>query len=64
MSRYEKRKAERQSSHITKNAKVDMLKWIETLNHAPTDVEALAWQKGYLSGINRITLYLEESAKQ
>lgn len=64
MNRYEKRKAERQSSHITKNAKVDMLKWIQTLDHSPSNEEALAWQQGYLSGINRITLYLEEGAQQ
>lgn len=64
MNRYEKRKAERQSAHITKNAKVDMLEWIQALGHPPTDKEALAWQKGYLAGINRITIYLEEASKQ
>lgn len=54
MSRYEKRKAERQAASIVKNAKTDMIKWVETLDHIPSDVEAKAWQDGYLSGINRI----------
>ena len=61
ISRYEKRKAQRQSAQITKNDKIDMVKWVETLDHAPTDSEALAWQKGYLAGINRISLYIEEN---
>lgn len=54
MSRYEKRKAERQAASIIKNAKTDMIKWVETLDHAPSDAEAKAWQDGYLSGINRV----------
>jgi hypothetical protein len=62
MSRYEKRKAQRQSAQITKNAKIDMVKWVETLDHVPTDIETLAWQKGYLAGINRMGLYIEENA--
>jgi len=63
-SRSEKRKAQRQSAQITKNAKIDMVRWVETLDHAPTDVEALAWQKGYLAGINRMGLYIEENTQQ
>jgi hypothetical protein len=31
-----------------------MIKWVETLDHIPSDVEAKAWQDGYLSGINRV----------
>jgi hypothetical protein len=62
MSRYERRKAERQSAQITKNAKIDMIKWVETLDHTPTDTETLAWQKGYLAGINRMGLYIEDNA--
>jgi hypothetical protein len=54
MSRYEKRKADRQAASIVKNAKTDMIKWVETLDHIPSDTEAKAWQDGYLSGINRV----------
>jgi hypothetical protein len=59
MSRYEKRKAERQAASIVKNAKIDMVKWVETIDHAPSDIEAKAWQDGYIAGINRVRQTLE-----
>jgi hypothetical protein len=55
MSRYEKRKANRQAAQIVKNAKKDMIKWVETLDHMPSEEEAKAWQSGYLAGVNRIS---------
>ena len=54
MSRYEKRKATRQAANIVTKAKKDMVAWVETLDHTPTEIEMLAWQAGYLSGINRL----------
>jgi hypothetical protein len=60
MKRQEKRKAERQAAQIVKNAKMDMVKWVETLDALPTDKEAAAWQNGYLAGINRIATELKD----
>ncbi len=54
MSRQEKRKADRLAASIVKNAKTDMIKWVETIDHIPSDAEAKAWQEGYLAGINRV----------
>lgn len=56
MSRYEKRKAARQAANIITNAKKDMISWIETLEYIPTESEMKAWQAGYISGINRLSL--------
>lgn len=61
MSRQEKRKAERLKAQVVKVAKQDMIKWVETLDHVPTEAEARAWQKGYVDGINRVNLYIEEN---
>lgn len=62
MSRQEKRKVERLKAQVIKNAKQDMIKWVETLDHAPTETEARAWQKGYVDGINRVNIYIEDKA--
>lgn len=61
MSRQEKRKADRQATTIIKNAKIDMVKWVEEIGYQPSDLEALAWQKGYISGVNRISQYKEDT---
>jgi hypothetical protein len=62
MSRYEKRKAERQAAAIVTKAKKDMIAWVETLDHTPEKTEMVAWQAGYLSGINRIAEEQAEAA--
>jgi hypothetical protein len=54
MSRYEKRKAERQAANIVTTAKKDMIEWVETLEYTPSELEMKAWQQGYISGINRL----------
>jgi hypothetical protein len=56
MSREEKRKAKRQANNIVATAKKDMIAWIETLDHTPSESEMKAWQQGYISGINRINI--------
>jgi hypothetical protein len=61
MSRQEKRKAERQANSIIKNAKSDMVKWVQDIGYVPTETEAKAWQEGYLAGINRMNKYKEEA---
>ena len=53
MKREQKRKVEAEIAAIVKKAKQDMQKWLETLDHEPTKDEALAYQQGYLAGINR-----------
>lgn len=60
MSRYEKRKASRQAANIVTKAKKDMVAWVETLDHAPSQIEMAAWQAGYISGINRIAITKED----
>jgi hypothetical protein len=61
MSRYEKRKAERQATSIVATAKKDMIAWVETLDYTPTEIEMKAWQSGYISGINRINTHIQQS---
>jgi hypothetical protein len=52
--RSEKRKAVRQASGIVEKAKKDMLSWVEQIGRVPSNGEMLAWQAGYISGINRL----------
>ena len=54
MNRDERRKAEREKAYIVRTAKLDMVGWVEDIGRAPTNEEATAWQKGYLSGLNRM----------
>jgi hypothetical protein len=53
-TRSEKRKAERQAANIITTAKKDMIAWVETLEHTPSELEMRAWQEGYISGMNRL----------
>ena len=53
-TRSEKRKAERQAANIVTTAKKDMIAWVETLEHTPSELEMRAWQAGYVSGISRL----------
>lgn len=60
MKRSEKRKLEREASHIIKNAKLDMIKWVEDIGYTPNEEQAKAWQEGYLAGINRVRIEKED----
>jgi hypothetical protein len=62
MSRYEKRKAERQAANIVATAKKDMIAWVETLEHTPSELEMKAWQAGYVSGMNRLVKVRDETS--
>jgi hypothetical protein len=53
-TRSEKRRAERQAANIVTTAKKDMIAWVETLEHTPSELEMRAWQAGYVSGISRL----------
>jgi hypothetical protein len=53
-AREAKRKAERQIVNIVAKAKVDMNKWMLALPSSVTEAEVLAWQAGYIAGINRM----------
>jgi hypothetical protein len=53
-TRSEKRRAERQAANIVTTAKRDMIAWVETLEHTPSELEMRAWQAGYVSGISRL----------
>lgn len=61
MKRQDKRKTDRQAATIIKNAKIDMVKWVEEVGYQPSDSEALAWQKGYIAGVNRINQYKDDA---
>jgi len=60
MKRSEKRQAARQAGSIVKTAKIDMLEWVEEVGRVPSREEILAWQAGYLSGINRMAQHKEK----
>ena len=51
--RRSKRKVERTVLSVNKHAKQDMMEYLSKLDAMPTDAEVLAWQHGYLAGINR-----------
>jgi hypothetical protein len=53
-NRQSKRKAERQIENIVTKAKVDMNKWILSLPSSVTEGQVLAWQAGYIAGVNRM----------
>ena len=53
MKRENRRKADAEIAAIVKKAKQDMLTWLSELDHEPTKAETLAYQHGYLAGINR-----------
>jgi hypothetical protein len=53
-NRQDKRKAQRQIENIVAKAKVDMNKWILSLPSSVTEREVLAWQSGYIAGVNRM----------
>jgi hypothetical protein len=61
MSRYEKRKAERVAANIVTTAKKDMISWVETLEHTPSEIEMRAWQAGYVAGMNRLVQIRDET---
>lgn len=60
--RQSKRKAQRIAESVKRNAKKDMIIFLSDLNRIPTDAEVLAWQHGYLAGINRAS-YQNDSDK-
>lgn len=57
MSRYEKRKEQRQAEKILNKAKQDMqeyaMEYAAQTEGVPTEWELKAWQKGYIAGLNR-----------
>jgi hypothetical protein len=53
-NRQDRRKAERQIENIVAKAKVDMNKWILSLPSSVTEGQVIAWQAGYIAGVNRM----------
>jgi hypothetical protein len=53
-NRQDKRKAQREIENIVSKAKVDMNKWILSLPSSVTEGEVIAWQAGYIAGVNRM----------
>jgi hypothetical protein len=53
-NRQDKRKAQRQIENIVAKAKVDMNNWILSLPSSVTEGQVVAWQAGYIAGVNRM----------
>lgn len=53
MARANRRETSKEIKNIARKAKEAMYKWVVTLDHEPTDNELLAWQAGYIAGLNR-----------
>jgi hypothetical protein len=53
-NRQDKRKAQRQIENIVAKAKVDMNNWILSLPSSVTEGQVIAWQAGYIAGVNRM----------
>lgn len=54
-NREERRKWEREQTAIITKAKQDMQEYISKAGKDTTEGELMAWQQGYLAGINRAT---------
>ena len=54
-NREERRKWEREQARIVEKAKQDMQEYISKAGRETTEGELLAWQQGYVAGINRAT---------
>jgi hypothetical protein len=59
-NRTDKRRIEKQLQALAKKAKQDMATWAAGASQVPTREEMLAWQAGYLAGINRLANEKEE----
>jgi hypothetical protein len=53
MPRQNKRQASREIRNIAKKAKEAMYDWISLLPHEPAEKEIVAWQAGYIAGLNQ-----------
>jgi hypothetical protein len=53
-NRQDKRKTQRQIENIVAKAKVDMNNWILSLPSSVTEGQVIAWQAGYIAGVNRM----------
>jgi len=53
MDRKERRDNKKALDIVVRKAKVDMTDWIMKIDRMPTKAEILAFQQGYISGMNR-----------
>jgi hypothetical protein len=53
-NRQDKRKTQREIENIVAKAKVDMNNWILSLPSSVTEGQVIAWQAGYIAGVNRM----------
>lgn len=52
MSRSQERRVSKEISAIARKAKQEMAKWFSSMLESPSEKEILAWQAGYIAGIN------------
>ena len=53
MARQNKREVSREIRKIAQKAKEAMYDWIYKLQHEPSEKEMMAWQAGYIAGLNQ-----------
>jgi hypothetical protein len=60
VSRKDRRKYEQDLASVIKKAKIDMQDWFNALGEQPSQLEIIAWQSGYLAGVNRATANVDK----
>jgi hypothetical protein len=53
VARQNKREVSREIRKIAQKAKEAMYDWIYKLQHEPSEKEMMAWQAGYIAGLNQ-----------
>lgn len=64
MSRKDRRKYEQDLSGVIRKAKLDMQDWFNAIGEQPSQLEIVAWQSGYIAGINRATANIDKLKQQ
>jgi hypothetical protein len=64
VSRKDRRKYEQDLSGVIRKAKLDMQDWFNAIGEQPSQLEIVAWQSGYIAGINRATANIDKLKQQ
>jgi hypothetical protein len=64
MGRRQQRQYEKEVASVIRKAKKDMESWIMAIGEQPSQLEVIAWQAGYIAGINRATSNLDKLKQQ
>ena len=64
LNRQQKRRYDQDLSAVIRKAKTDMQDWVSTIGEQPSKLEVVAWQAGYIAGLNRATANLDKLKRQ